>query len=75
MRSGRTMLRCGYTTGACAALAAGAAAELLLTGRAPDRVSLTTPKGLEVNVALAGAELAGGTARCAVQKDAGTTTT
>ena len=65
------MLRCGYTTGACAALAAGAAAELLLTGRAPDRVSLTTPKGLEVNVALAGAELAGGTARCAVQKDAG----
>ena len=65
------MLRCGYTTGACAALAAGAAAELLLTGRAPDRVSLTTPKGLEVNVALAGAELEGGTARCAVQKDAG----
>lgn len=65
------MLRCGYTTGTCAALAAGAAAELLLTGRAPDTVSLTTPKGLEVSTALTGAELEGGTARCAVQKDAG----
>lgn len=73
MRSGRTMLRCGYTTGTCAALAAGAAAELLLTGRAPAAASLTTPKGLEVNAALAGAELLehGLEARCAVRKDAG----
>lgn len=73
MRSGRSMLRCGYTTGTCAALAAGAAAELLLTGRAPDTASLATPKGLEVSVALAGAELLenGQEARCAVQKDAG----
>lgn len=67
------MLRMGYTTGTCAALAAGAAAELLLTGKPPERVSLVTPKGLEVSVPLAGAELLDGgqRARCAVEKDAG----
>ena len=65
------MLRCGYTTGTCAALAAGAAAELLLAGKAPETVSLTTPKGLEVAVPPAEAELEGGWARCAVRKDAG----
>lgn len=70
-RSGRTMLRQGYTTGTCAALAAGAAAELLLTGRPPERTSLMTPKGLAVCVAVAAAELDGKIARCAIQKDAG----
>ena len=73
MRSGRKMLRCGYTTGTCAALAAAGAAELLLSGRAPEAVSLTTPKGIEVSVPLAEAELlrGGRAARCAVRKDAG----
>ncbi len=73
VRSGRSMLRCGYTTGTCAALAAEGAARLLLTGRVPDTVSLTTPKGIEVSVRLADAELleAGRSARCGVRKDAG----
>ena len=73
VRSGRTMLRCGYTTGTCAALAAAGAVRLLLTGERPETVSLTTPKGLEVSVPLAGAELLepGQRARCAVRKDAG----
>ena len=72
VRSGRAMLRCGYTTGTCAALAAGAAAELLLTGKAPEEASLNTPKGWQVAVPLAEAELLeGGWARCAVRKDAG----
>lgn len=73
VRSGRSMLRCGYTTGTCAALAAAGAARLLLTGTAPEAVSLTTPKGIEVSVPLAEAELleGGARARCAVQKDAG----
>ncbi len=67
------MLRCGYTTGTCAALAAAGAVRLLLTGKAPESVSLTTPKGIEVSVPLAEAELleAGYIARCAVRKDAG----
>lgn len=73
VRSGQSMLRCGYTTGTCAALAAAGAVRLLLTGTAPASVSLTTPKGIEVTAVLAEAELLedGQTARCAVEKDAG----
>ena len=72
-RSGRSMLRCGYTTGTCAALAAGGAAQLLLAGQAPETVRLVTPKGWEVSAAPAQARLAdeGRTALCAVRKDAG----
>ena len=55
------MLRCGYTTGTCAALAAGAAAALLLTGQDSDTGSLATPKGLGVSTGLAGAGRGGGT--------------
>ena len=67
------MLRCGYTTGTCAALAAGGAAQLLLAGQAPETVRLVTPKGWEVSAAPAQARLADGgrTALCAVRKDAG----
>lgn len=43
-------LRRGYTTGTCAALAAKAAAELLLRGTAPERVSVLTPAGVTVTV-------------------------
>lgn len=73
VRSGQSMLRCGYTTGTCAALAAAGAVRLLLTGEAPEALSLTTPKGLEVAVPPAGVELLepGRRARCAVRKDAG----
>ena len=50
IQSGGRRLRCGYTTGTCAALAAQGAARLLLTGQAPERVSLRTPKGWVVEV-------------------------
>ena len=50
IRSGQKLLRCGYTTGTCAALGAAGAARLLLTGRAPETVGLRTPKGLVVEV-------------------------
>ena len=43
IQSGGKRLRCGYTTGTCAALAAQGAARLLLTGQVPERVSLRTP--------------------------------
>ena len=51
VRSGQKLLRCGYTTGTCAALGAAGAARLLLTGHAPETVALRTPKGIVVEVA------------------------
>jgi cobalt-precorrin-5B (C1)-methyltransferase len=48
VRSGQKLLRCGYTTGTCAALGAAGAARLLLTGKAPETVELRTPKGIVV---------------------------
>ena len=71
VRSGQKQLRCGYTTGTCAALAAQGAAALLLTGTAPEALSLTTPKGWEVRVAPAFCRMEGERAVCAVRKDAG----
>lgn len=71
IRSGARMLRCGYTTGTCAALASAGAARLLLTGEAPESVSLITPKGWRVETPLLDCSLTEGAARCAVRKDAG----
>lgn len=69
--SGGRRLRCGYTTGTCAALAAAGAARLLLTGIPPASVSLETPKGLTVEVPLEACALEEGRASCAVRKDGG----
>ena len=71
IRSGSKMLRCGYTTGTCAALAAAGAAAGLLTGVFPQQVALITPKGLRVEVPLLETSRDGGSASCAVRKDAG----
>lgn len=69
--SGGRRLRCGYTTGTCAALAAAGAVRLLLTGAPPLSVSLETPRGLCVEVPLEQCRLDGGRASCAVRKDGG----
>ena len=71
VRSGQKLLRCGYTTGTCAALAAAGAARLLLTGRPPETLRLVTPKGVAVEVEPAEWAAEHGTARCAVYKDGG----
>ncbi len=71
VRSGQTWLRCGYTTGTCAALAAAGAARYLLTGEAPSSMSLITPKGLRVEVPILEPMLGADCARCAVEKDGG----
>jgi len=68
---GAGRLRCGYTTGTCAALAAAGAARLLLTGAAPKTMALTTPAGIPVEAELLDARLDGGSACCAVRKDGG----
>ena len=71
IRSGTRLLRCGYTTGTCAALAAAGAAQLLLSGKTPARLALVTPKGLRVEVEPEDCRLTDDEARCAVRKDAG----
>ncbi|MBQ2568377.1 MAG: cobalamin biosynthesis protein CbiD [Clostridia bacterium] len=73
VQSGTKQLRCGYTTGTCAALAAEGATQLLLTGTAPKTLSVRTPKGwtVEVEPELCEWTDAGKSACCAVRKDAG----
>ncbi len=71
IRSGDTMLRCGYTTGTCAALAAMGAVRLLLDGTAPKVVELLTPKGLTVSVTPSDCGVNGDTASCSIVKDSG----
>ena len=71
VRSGQKLLRCGYTTGTCAALGAAGAARLLLTDRTPETVALRTPKGIVVEVEPIFCRLSGGGAECAIRKDGG----
>lgn len=69
--SGAKRLRCGYTTGSCAALAAGAAARMLLSGKYQETAVLITPKGLRVEAAVEEITLLTDEVSCAVRKDAG----
>ncbi len=73
IQAGGRRLRCGFTTGTCAALAASAAAQCLLTGAWPQTVSLRTPKGLVVDAEPENCRLEDGGryACCGVRKDAG----
>ncbi len=71
IRSGNRLLRCGITTGTCAALAASGAVRLLLTGEAPETLALVTPKGLRVELPALDCRLEDGRTFCAVKKDAG----
>ena len=71
VRSGQKLLRCGYTTGTCAALGAAGAARLLLTGHVPESVGLRTPKGIVVEVAPQFCRPTADGAECAIVKDGG----
>ena len=71
VRSGQKLLRCGYTTGTCAALGAAGAARLLLTGHAPETVALRTPKGIVVEVTPLFCRRTDTGAECAIEKDGG----
>lgn len=69
--TGTTRLRCGYTTGSCAALAAKAACEMLFSRKPVGLVSIVTPGGLPVEANVVDACIGEGCAQCAVRKDAG----
>jgi len=66
-----TKLRRGWTTGTCAAAAAKAAYQALVTGAFPDPVEVTLPKGERPAFALAREALEGDTALAGIVKDAG----
>ena len=70
-------LRCGYTTGSCAAAAAKAAVWMLLTGRTAEEAALMTPKGILLHLLVEDGQIRRGAdghpeeALCAVRKDGG----
>lgn len=69
--SGTEKLRCGYTTGSCAAAAAKASALMLLSGMKIDKISLITPKGILLELDIQDPKIGLGYAECAVKKDSG----
>ena len=68
---GTKRMRCGYTTGTCAAAASRAAAELLLRGELVPAVTVATPAGIDVIVEVEEHDSGDGWAQCAVRKDSG----
>ena len=64
-------LRLGYTTGSCAAAAAKAAAWMLLTGQRKERVGITTPKGIALDLEVKEITMLPNSVRCAIEKDPG----
>lgn len=65
------LLRCGYTTGACAAAAAKAAGIMLLGGAPVEQVTITTPNSVTLTLDVLEVRLVDGSVSCAVRKDAG----
>ena len=63
-------LRCGYTTGSCAAGAAKAAA-MMLRGEEPDSVEIDTPAGVLLNLVMNSRRMEKDQAVCSIIKDAG----
>ena len=64
-------LRFGYTTGSCAAAAAKAAAWMLLTGQIKEEISLITPKGVTLTLAVEDISMGPDRVSCAIRKDSG----
>lgn len=69
--AGGKRLRCGYTTGTCAAAATRAATDLLLGGACEPAVVVSVPAGIDVVVEVEHRRSEMGWACCAVRKDAG----
>lgn len=64
-------LRCGFTTGSCAAAASKAAAFMLLTGKEKTEITIQTPKGIPYHAKICDILRAENEVSCAVEKDGG----
>lgn len=71
VKDGKAGLKRGFTTGTCAAGAAGAAAAMLLTGTIKTTAQVKTPKGTVVTLRLLDMEIKKERVSCGVRKDAG----
>lgn len=71
VRKDGAQLRCGYTTGSCAAAAAKAAAQMLLLGGTVERVALQTPNGTALQLPVSEICTEKDAVTCAVKKDSG----
>lgn len=64
-------MRCGFTTGSCAAAAAKAAAYMLLTGFKKTEIIIETPKGIPYKADILDIMCSENEVSCAVEKDGG----
>jgi cobalt-precorrin-5B (C1)-methyltransferase len=68
-------LRCGFTTGSCAAAASAAASRMLLENKEVFEVAILTPEGVRLSLPVEDIAISDGEkgriVRCAVRKDAG----
>ena len=64
-------LRCGYTTGSCAAAASKAAALMLETGESINYVEIDTPAGIKLKLEVNSIKIEKDKVSCSVIKDAG----
>lgn len=71
IQKGTQRMRCGYTTGSCAAAAAKAAALMLLRQERCERISLMTPKGIALELETVNPFFGGEYAECGICKDSG----
>lgn len=68
---GSKKIRCGFTTGTCAAAASAGAARMLLSGKVIENITVITPSGNSVTVGLTDIKKENDYVSCAVQKDSG----
>lgn len=64
-------LRCGFTTGSCAAAASAAAVEMLLTGKPVEQTRILTPGGVPYMPDIEDITITSDAVSCAVRKDGG----
>ena len=69
--SGTKRLRCGFTTGSCAAAAAKASAVMLLTGKTVSHADIMTPSDIPLTIEVCEQKIGSDSVSCCVIKDSG----